>query len=262
VGPIRTVYVIGIGAGDPQFLTGQAIDALNRSDVFFFVDKPNATGDLASLRTRMCERFVTDHPYRIVHAEELERDRTSLDYDGAVARWRDGRTRLYEQLIRDELGEDQAGAFLVWGDPGLYDGTLTILDDVLARGAVTFDCVVVPGISSVQALTARHRIAMNRVGGSVHITTGRRLAGGDLSDDTFVMLDAGCAFTQLGEAELDGYDIYWGAYLGTADEVLIAGTLREVSALIVARRAQLRARHGWIMDTYLLRKRRTVPTTN
>jgi precorrin-6A synthase len=48
--------------------------------------------------------------------------------------------------------------------------------------------------------------------------------------------------------------IYWGAYLGTADEVLIAGPLQAVKAQILQVREEARTRKGWIMDTYLLRR--------
>jgi precorrin-6A synthase len=48
--------------------------------------------------------------------------------------------------------------------------------------------------------------------------------------------------------------IYWGAYLGTADELLIAGPLQQVKAQILDVREQARRRKGWIMDTYLLRR--------
>jgi precorrin-6A synthase len=48
--------------------------------------------------------------------------------------------------------------------------------------------------------------------------------------------------------------IYWGAYIGTPDEVLIAGPLAEVAETIRTRRAELREQHGWIMDSYLLRR--------
>ena len=49
-------------------------------------------------------------------------------------------------------------------------------------------------------------------------------------------------------------DIYWGAYLGTPDEILISGPLGERAAEIERVRSEARARHGWIMHTYLLRK--------
>ena len=48
--------------------------------------------------------------------------------------------------------------------------------------------------------------------------------------------------------------IWWGAYLGMPQEALIAGPLGEVSERILTTRAELRARHGWIMDIYLLRR--------
>ena len=70
------------------------------------------------------------------------------------------------------------------------------------------------------------------------------------------MLDGQCAFERLDPA---GVHIWWGAYLGMAQEALIEGPLSEVAPRIVAERSQLRAQHGWIMDVYLLR--RSSPTT-
>ena len=64
------------------------------------------------------------------------------------------------------------------------------------------------------------------------------------------MLDAGCAFEAI---DGEGVDIYWGAYIGTEDEILVSGPLAEVGEEIVRVRAEARERKGWIMDTYLLR---------
>ena len=36
-------------------------------------------------------------------------------------------------MITDELADGEAGGFLVWGDPSLYDGTLNLLRDVAGR---------------------------------------------------------------------------------------------------------------------------------
>lgn len=156
-------------------------------------------------------------------------------------------------LIATELGEDQVGAFLVWGDPSLYDSTLAILDDILARGELAFSVEVIPGISSVSTLAARHRVGLNQVGRPIQITTGRRLAKEWPAgvDDVVVMLDAQTAFSEHVDQDAD---IYWGAYLGTPDELLISGLLREVAPEIEKVRAEARDRKGWIMDTYLLRR--------
>ncbi|HWS92640.1 MAG TPA: SAM-dependent methyltransferase, partial [Mycobacterium sp.] len=46
----RHIHVIGIGAGDPDYVTVQAIRALNDTQVFFAMDKGEAKSDLVALR--------------------------------------------------------------------------------------------------------------------------------------------------------------------------------------------------------------------
>ena len=166
--------------------------------------------------------------------------------------WRSRRAEIYEQLITAELADQGHGAFLAWGDPAIYDSTVHVLNEVLARGAVSFELQVIPGISSIQALAARHRVSLTRTGRPVHLTTGRLLSAGfpDNADDVVVMLDARCAFTGVDPDT----EIYWGAYVGSPDEILISGTAAEAGPKIVAAREAARAEHGWIMDSYLLRR--------
>jgi precorrin-6A synthase len=251
---MRKVFVIGIGAGNPDYITVQAINALNAVDVFFFMDKGEEKDDLVRLRKEICERYIKDKSYRIVEKADPPRDRTSSSYEPAVRAWHEQRASIYEKLIGEELGENECGAFLVWGDPSLYDSTLRIIDQIVARGTVAFDCDVIPGISAIQALAAKHKIALNRIGRSVHITTGRKLAEGfpDNADDVVVMLDGDCSFKALNDPALD---IYWGAYIGTDDEILAAGDLCDTAPEIERQRAEAKARKGWVMDTYLLRRR-------
>ncbi len=142
----------------------------------------------------------------------------------------------------------------MWGDPALYDSTLAVLEEVWERGTVAFHHDVVPGISSVSALVARHRTGLNRVGRPVQITTGRRLSEEGLPDgvdDVVVMLDAHQRFRAFAGQDVD---IYWGAYIGTPDEILVSGPLAEAAPRIERLRAEARERKGWIMDTYLLRR--------
>ncbi|MFD4570785.1 precorrin-6A synthase (deacetylating) [Streptomyces sp. NPDC058417] len=258
---MRTIHVIGIGAGDPEQLTLQAVKALRATDVFFVLDKGQVKSDLTDLRHHLLETHVPAGTYRVVEARDPERDRRTdgAGYAPAVGDWRSARAGIYERLIAEELGEDGTGAFLVWGDPALYDSTLAILEEVLARGAVEFAYDVVPGISSVSTLAARHRIGLNRVAGAVQITTGRRLAEGfpEGVDDVVVMLDAHQAFTRYADAAAGGeadMELYWGAYLGTPDEILVSGPLAEAGPRVERLRAEARERKGWIMDTYLLRR--------
>jgi precorrin-6A synthase len=250
---MRKIAVVGIGAGDPRHVTMEAVDALNAADVFFILDKGPDKQQLADVRQEILDRYVRGHGYRLVHVQDPDRDRTAGGYAEAVEDWRRRRADAYEQMITRELGEDETGAFLVWGDPALFDSTLPILDDLAARG-LAFDLEVIPGISSVSALAARHRIGLNRIGSPVTVTTGRRLLGEwpPGADDVVVMLDARDAFRQFTGQDVH---IYWGAYLGTADEILISGPLSQVADRITAERAASKRRKGWIMDTYLLRRR-------
>ncbi|MFJ6572707.1 precorrin-6A synthase (deacetylating) [Streptomyces sp. NPDC091292] len=257
---MRKIHVIGIGAGDPDHLTLQAVKALRSTEVFFVLDKGEEKADLVGLRRDILAAHLPDPAaYRLVEARDPERDRKAegAAYSPAVGDWRSRRADLYERLIAEEVGEDESGAFLVWGDPALYDSTLGILDEVLDRGTVTFTYDVVPGISSVSALVARHRTGLNRVARPVQITTGRRLAEGfpEGVDDVVVMLDAHQAFRRYADEDPDqDLYIYWGAYIGTPDEILVSGPLAEAGPRIEQVRAEARERKGWIMDTYLLRR--------
>jgi precorrin-6A synthase len=253
---MRTILIVGIGAGDPEFLTLQAIAALKRAQVIFLPMKGEEKGGLNAIRTQMLERAVPEGGYRVVPFDIPERRQADTPaYQGSIDAWRAALRATYRELFARELDDGQTGAFLVWGDPSLYDGTLTIVEDM--RAEMTLAVEVIPGISAVQALAAAHRIALNRVGEAVTVTTGRRVAEGEADElsNFVVMLDNHGAWRRF-VGEPDTW-IYWGAYLGTADQLLVAGRVSEVGDEIALVRAEAQARHGWIMDTYLIRRGKT-----
>ncbi|RWX62405.1 precorrin-6A synthase (deacetylating) [Mesorhizobium sp. M4B.F.Ca.ET.089.01.1.1] len=251
---MRKLLVIGIGAGNPEHMTVQAINGLNRADVLFIPDKGATKNDLAQLRRQICDRFVTNPKSRRVEFEVPVRAEPSPSYRATVDDWHEAIAAIYEGLIRDELAEDGCGAFLIWGDPSLYDSALRILERVRQRRNVEFELEVIPGITAVQALAAGHKMALNRIGDPVLITTGRRLTQEGMpgnAGSAVVMLDGKCAFNTLDD---DNLVIHWGAYLGTPDEIVISGRLGDVGTEIERVREEARQSKGWIMDTYLLRK--------
>ena len=135
-------------------------------------------------------------------------------------------------------------AFLVWGDPSLYDGTIRIVREL----GVDFD--VLPGISAPQVLAARHGIVLHEVGQPVHVTTARRLRADVAAGqrNVVVMLTSG--------VDLDGFEdwsIWWGANLGGAGERLVSGRVRDVVGSITEAREAAKAEAGWVMDLFLLR---------
>jgi precorrin-6A synthase len=246
---MRQILLIGIGAGDPDHVTVQAVRALNAFDVVFVVVKEGAA-DLAAARRAVVARHRTAGPFRTVELADPPRPwRDAPDYRAAVALWREQRAASWAAAIADDLADNETGAFLVWGDPSLYESTLAVISEI----AADFSFEVIPGISAVHALTARHRIPLNRVGRAVQIMPARLLTDGMPAgvDDVVVMLDAGTTFATIDPKRLE---IYWGAYLGTPDELLISGPLAEVSEAIVTARAEAKARLGWVFDTYLLRR--------
>ncbi|MBW0270470.1 precorrin 6A synthase [Nocardia sp. MH4] len=246
---MRKLYVIGIGAGDPDQVTMQAVEAMRHADAFFVIGKGAEKQELVDVRTAILAEHV-EGPHRIIEITDPPRDRTPDDYAGVVRDWHERRAELLAAAFAEV---DGVGAILVWGDPALYDSTLRMVEHVLAGGRATFDYEVIPGVTSVAALAARHRTVLHRIGEPVHVTTGRRLREEGLgAGSTVVMLDGDCSFTEIPG---DDVHIWWGAYLGMPDETLIEGPLREVEQRIVARRAELRAAKGWIMDVYLLRGR-------
>ena len=140
----------------------------------------------------------------------------------------------------------------MWGDPAFYDSTIRIIESVLERGEVQAEIDVVPGISSLQVLAARHHIVLHEVGLPVHVTTGRRLheAVDSGQDNIVVMLNRSLEPLE----SLGDWRIWWGANLGTPTEQLIAGRVADVLPDIEAARTVAKDRAGWVMDVYLLRR--------
>ncbi|EPY02046.1 precorrin-6A synthase (deacetylating) [Magnetospirillum fulvum] len=253
---MKTILLIGIGPGDPDALTLAAIKAISRADVFFFLEKEGEGKDqLIRFRQQILQTHRGDRPYRTASAALPQRDRDANGYVGAVQEWHRRRTEIIGTLIDTEMSDGETAGLLIWGDPALYDGTIQHLRDLIESGRNDLCFEVIPGITSVQMLVARHKIPLNRIGESITITTGRQIEQADPASITnaVVMLDSRSAFRRLeGSGEVD---IYWGGDVGGPDERLISGPLDAVADQIDAAIALQRARKGWIMDNYLLRRR-------
>lgn len=248
---MMTLSLIGIGCGDPGQLTRAAVQAINAADLVLIPRKGTAKSDLADLRRTICVDVLTNDKTRIAEFDLPVRDAGEADYRKGVDDWHDAVAGTWSQTIADHLGGDGKIALLIWGDPSLYDSSLRIA----RRLHPLPDIEVVPGITSIQALCAAHALPLNDIGEPFLVTTGRRLREGGWPagiDTVVVMLDGGTAFQSLDPA---GLHIWWGAYLGMADQIIMSGALAEVGTRIVAMRQDARERHGWIMDSYILKRR-------
>jgi precorrin-6A synthase len=247
---VLTLSLIGIGCGDPAQLTLAAIQSINAADLILIPRKGEEKSDLAELRREICARVLTNERTRLVEFDLPVRDSEREDYRGGVDDWHDAVAAVWSREIRNHLGADGRVAFLIWGDPSLYDSSLRI-----ARRLQPYpEIEVIPGITAVQALCAAHAIPLNEIGAPVLITTGRKLREDGWpqgADTVVVMLDGGTTFQSLDPA---GLTIWWGAYLGMKQQIKLSGPLVEVATQIVTTRAEARARHGWIMDSYILKR--------
>lgn len=239
------LWLIGIGTGAPGHVTLEAQAALREAAVVLIPRKGAGKEDLAHLRHAILREAGA--AAKVVEFDMPVRDET-LPYQERVARWHDAiAERWGAALVRAPAGPV---ALLVWGDPGLYDSTLRIAERLSPRPRTR----VIPGITALQALTAAHAVPFNTVNGAVVVTTGRRLRDHgwpEGAETVIVMLDGECSFQRL---DPEGLHIWWGGFLGMPEQVLDCGPLSEAGPRIVASRAQARVQHGWIMDTYLLRK--------
>ena len=144
-------------------------------------------------------------------------------------------------------------AFLVLGDPSLYDSTIRVVEKIKELGVpLQFD--VLPGISAPQLLAARHRIVLHEVGCPVHVTTGRRLQEAVAAGQDNIVAMLNPPPHRLDLTGLDDWAVWWGANLGATGERLVAGRLGDVVGHIADARANARAEAGWVMDLFLLRR--------
>lgn len=235
-------------------MTLQAIEELQRADVAVVLHKGSRAPELLALRDQIMDTHAPETP--VIGIPDPPRDRnphSDAAYQEEVRRWHAERARRIAEAIRSNTHDDGVVAFLVWGDPNLYDSTLRIIERMQRQEELDATVKVVPGITAIQVLTSEFAIPLNRIGEAIHITTGRNLPATSARDrrNCVVMLDGGAAWQ---DCHTEHTYLWWGAYLGTQHQVLREGYVREIGGEVAELKQQLRAQHGWIMDTYLLRE--------
>ncbi|WP_022702839.1 precorrin-6A synthase (deacetylating) [Pseudorhodobacter ferrugineus] len=245
---MKDLFLVGIGTGNPEHITLQAIRTLNAVDVVLIPRKGDSKADLAEIRREICAEVVTNPATRIVEFDLPTRDEATPDYLQRVEDWHDRIATVWAETLARTDGPKARVALLVWGDPSLYDSTLRIASRLTPRPAIT----VIPGITSLQGLTAAHAIPLNDLAAPFTVTTGRQLRDGGWpagSDRIAVMLDGECSFTDVAT---ENTTIWWAAYVGMPQQTTLSGPLAETGPKIIETRKILRAAHGWVMDIYIL----------
>lgn len=244
----KKVYIIGIGPGDPKYLTLEAYEIIKKAKNFIIPLKKGPKEELTKIREKViefCKEGNTD--YRIIKVEFPERKKGG-SYKLEVESWRKEKASILAEILKDV---DEA-CFLVLGDPSLYDGHIEIFKEVSKN--LPMEIEVIPGISTINLLSAKHKISLTKVAETLVITTPRPLRKQkEISRNTVVFLDNYETFKLFkDDSELM---IYWGAYIGTEKEVLFNGKLSQCWQELVELRRKLKEKHGYIMETYLLTKK-------
>ncbi|MCU4138378.1 MAG: Precorrin-2 methylase [Thermodesulfobacteria bacterium] len=242
---VKKVYLIGMGPGNLKYLTLEAVDLIKRLPLFLIPLKSSKKTYLTEKRKEILYKIRKDRNFKIVEIPFPERKR-SFQYKEAVTSWRRKKAEILIKVLQKESTEEVG--FIIWGDPSIYDGHIEIFKDVQKQIPIEFE--IIPGISAFQILSAKHKIPLTRIAGSLLFTTPRGLKKfSEIKENTVVFLDNYESYRKFNQKDLK---IYWGAYLGTEKEVLLSGRLSEVKEKIIELRRKLRKENGWIMEIYFL----------
>lgn len=242
---IEKIYLIGMGPGDIKYLTLEAIEVIRKLKLFLIPAKTGKKEVLSLKRKEIIAQIKNKEDFYFLEIPFPERKKTGA-YEEEVRRWRESKAQVLKEVLQRET-EKEAG-FLVWGDPSLYDGHIEIFKKL--QKELNFSLEVIPGISAFQILSAKHQISLTEIAGTLTFTTPRGLKRlKSIDHHVVVFLDN---YESYKNFAFSGLKIYWGANLGSSEEVLLAGNLREVLSKLITLRRNLRKEKGFIMETYLL----------
>lgn len=245
--------VIGIGLGHPGHLTLDAVRALGTVDVFLVWREDESRTGLAAARDRILDELLpAAHAHRVVEVTHPTGRAGREGNPAAYGPWGGWRVDACAEVLATLAPHEATIGFPVWGDPTLSDETIGVVAALAERFEAEVD--VVPGVGAPQLLAARHGISLNPTGGPVHLTSGPRIVAeyDPALGDVVVLLDDRLRCLELAPLHPD-LQIYWGAHLGTTDEVLVSGRLADVVDELRAARARAHEARGWVVDAYLLR---------
>ena len=131
-----TLYLVGVGPGDPELLTLRSINVIGRANVVAYP----ATGDESTFAREIARSYISPRAtlLPVTIPMTVERGPAQAAYDGAAA------------LIQTHLEAERDVAWLCEGDPLFYGSAMYLLSRLRDRARVE----VVPGVSSLTAAAA------------------------------------------------------------------------------------------------------------
>ncbi len=146
------LYVIGVGPGDPELLTLKAVRIL-REVTCICVPKGREEG--SSLALSIAEKALKLDNKEIIEAHFPMRKTKSSEHECELdTKWQETIETVYSRLNK---GADMA--FITIGDPTIYS-TFFYLYDRLLELNPKLDIEIVPGVSSINAASARAKMSL------------------------------------------------------------------------------------------------------
>jgi precorrin-2/cobalt-factor-2 C20-methyltransferase len=155
-----TLYVIGVGPGDPELLTLKAVRILKAVPCLCV---PKGREEGSSLALSIVEGVVdlkgkeiieAFFPMKKTGASERKRDSAGSADDELEGRWNETVLNILKRLNQ---GIDVA--FITIGDPSIYSTFFYLYDRILAL-APRIRIEIIPGVSSITAAAARAGISL------------------------------------------------------------------------------------------------------
>lgn len=146
------LYVIGIGPGDPELLTLKAVRILRDVPC---ICVPKGKEDGSSLALSIVEKTLNLEGKEIIWAYFPMKKTKASEYRSEI-------DTEWQKTISAILGRINKGmnvAFITLGDPGIYS-TFFYLYDRLLELNPNLDIKIIPGVSSINAASARAKMSL------------------------------------------------------------------------------------------------------
>lgn len=148
-----TLYVVGVGPGDPELMTIKAVRVLEKCPTWF-APKAHSEGESTALSIVSGLVNITEKKVLTHHFPMKQVYRSGQVDNELFAAWQNAARVIIEHL---EAGEDVA--FPTLGDPAIYSTGFYVCE-ALAACNYSGDIKIIPGVSSVGASAASAKIPL------------------------------------------------------------------------------------------------------
>ena len=101
---MNNINLIGVGTGNLEHLTIEAINILNESDLILVPKKSEDTKDLINLRYEICSKFLKKENKNLVEFKVPERNKEKI-YSESVNDWHEKLAMSWDKAIKNFKGK-------------------------------------------------------------------------------------------------------------------------------------------------------------